>query len=85
MALEQTGGGRATGSDKTCSRCGTGFHCGRESGEPSCWCAAVPNVLSVPAVGAGAGCLCPDCLARAVDEACARAAPARLVPPPRPQ
>ena len=92
MAMEATDGGGEVGPGKRCSRCGAGFHCGRQSGEPSCWCAAMPNVLSVTAYAVGGDCLGPDCLTRAVEAARAanaaravNAAPARLVPPPRPQ
>ena len=80
MAMEGTDGRGEAPGGKRCSRCGAGFRCGRESGEQACWCAALPNVLSVPDNAVGGDCLCPDCLGRAID-----AARARLVPPPRPQ
>ena len=90
MASDDTGDCDATGdrgatvdcsvADKRCPRCGAGFRCGREPGNASCWCAALPNVLPVPAGDAGVGCLCPDCLSAAVG-----AARVRLVPPGRSQ
>jgi hypothetical protein len=69
MATEETDARGEAGAGKRCSRCGAGFRCGRESGDPSCWCAALPNVLPVPGSSLGGGCLCPDCLGRAVEAA----------------
>ena len=47
---------------KTCSKCGTGFKCGAQSGK-SCWCMDYPKLLEPEP---GADCLCPDCLKSAV-------------------
>lgn len=47
---------------KTCARCGAGFGCGAK--ESRCWCADLPPVMPVK----DAGCLCPDCLKKAIEE-----------------
>ena len=52
----------------SCTQCGRPFHCGAND-EGGCWCATgFAPVLPVPAKGA-AGCLCPDCLGRAIERA----------------
>lgn len=51
--------GRRPG-ERACPRCGATFVCGNEAGAPTCWCAELPPVLSLPANGAG--CYCPACL-----------------------
>jgi iron complex transport system substrate-binding protein len=47
---------------KTCSACGASFFCGPQAGEDRCWCDEFPPLSPV----AGADCLCPACLAKAV-------------------
>jgi hypothetical protein len=44
----------------TCSRCGTVFGCGVETG--GCWCAAEPYRLPMPAPHENETCWCPACL-----------------------
>ena len=52
--------------EKSCSRCGARFGCGRD--DASCWCASAPR-LAAHALEAGVDCYCPDCLrALASDE-----------------
>ncbi|HEY5789692.1 MAG TPA: cysteine-rich CWC family protein [Gammaproteobacteria bacterium] len=49
-----------------CAECGAPFRCGSDDAAP-CWCARdFPAVLPLPATGAG--CLCPACLRRRLDE-----------------
>jgi len=47
-------------SEIVCVRCGELFGC-----DPAgdCWCKHVDVVMPVPAPGAQASCLCPECLA----------------------
>jgi hypothetical protein len=47
-----------------CSNCGRAFACGADD-PAGCWCAALPPLPAQQRV-AGAGCLCPDCLRRAL-------------------
>ncbi len=54
--------------EKHCSRCGATFGCGRD--EASCWCVALP-LLPRDRLDPAADCLCPRCLAAAVDDATA--------------
>lgn len=54
--------------EKHCSRCGATFGCGRD--EANCWCVALP-LLSRDRLDPAADCLCPRCLAAAVDDATA--------------
>ena len=49
---------------KHCSRCGATFGCGRD--DASCWCVALP-LLPGDRLDPAADCLCPRCLAAAVD------------------
>ncbi|MRR50512.1 MAG: hypothetical protein EG825_06295 [Rhodocyclaceae bacterium] len=53
-------------SNSICPRCGQTFGCGAERGERTCWCMAMPP-LAGPRP-AGASCLCPDCLRRALEK-----------------
>jgi len=50
---------------KHCPGCGAEFSCGPPSGESKCWCDNLPPLQ--PSAAPGADCLCPDCLARAVE------------------
>jgi nicotinate-nucleotide--dimethylbenzimidazole phosphoribosyltransferase len=58
-----------------CAACGAPFGCGIDAPE-GCWCARLPALAAPPAPGAG--CLCPACLARAIERERA-ADPARAV------
>lgn len=49
-----------TSGTSTCQRCGAVFTCGMQAGEPVCWCAALPPLVTIP--DDGAGCYCPACL-----------------------
>lgn len=55
-------------SPKACPRCGEGFTCGMAAGEQSCWCAELPNVISLDGILFPGDdvkyedCLCPNCL-----------------------
>ncbi|WP_174875868.1 cysteine-rich CWC family protein [Vogesella oryzae] len=49
-----------------CSRCGQPFHCGTGGQRGGCWCADLPPLL--PAEGASADCMCPDCLQALADK-----------------
>jgi iron complex transport system substrate-binding protein len=49
---------------KACSGCGANFFCGPQPGTGRCWCDALPPLPPAP----GADCLCPACLARAVEK-----------------
>lgn len=59
---------------KTCTRCGGAFGCGRN--DAACWCSALPP-LPATALDELKDCYCPRCLA---DIAAAHAAP--TTPPP---
>ena len=48
----------------TCAACGAPFVCGARAGSRACWCADLPPLEPVP----GHGCLCRDCLERALAE-----------------
>lgn len=48
---------------RRCSQCGAAFGCGSGGPEGACWCNRYPPV----APKAGAGCLCPACLAQAAN------------------
>ncbi len=48
---------------RRCPTCGTPFGCGARGPEGACWCTRYPPV----APQAGAGCLCPACLAAAAN------------------
>jgi hypothetical protein len=43
----------------TCAACGAPFSC---TGDITCWCAAEPYRLPMPALDSVADCLCPSCL-----------------------
>jgi hypothetical protein len=53
-----------------CARCGVSFDCGRN--RDACWCATMPK-LPLDRLVAGAGCLCPECLAEELLRASASA------------
>jgi hypothetical protein len=52
-----------------CARCGAPFRCGRDD-PAGCWCARLP-ALPRNRYDTAAGCLCEDCLQRALDAAAA--------------
>jgi uncharacterized protein len=47
-----------------CARCGTQFACGAEDSATPCWCTSYPPIDA----SGEARCLCPSCLAIAVQE-----------------
>ncbi len=47
---------------QTCPRCGGPVTCGLAGGEETCWCMAMPAVMTVPDAGGTASCYCADCL-----------------------
>jgi hypothetical protein len=49
-------------NQKNCSACGVVFHCGAASGT-KCWCDDLPKLVPV----VGRDCLCPACLADAIE------------------
>ena len=51
------------GTAARCPACGAAFGCGIDAAG-GCWCATLPALAARPA--AGAGCLCPACLGRAI-------------------
>lgn len=51
-------------SEAACARCGAPFHCGKKAPQ-GCWCAQLP-ALPREAYSADAGCLCENCLRRAL-------------------
>ncbi|REJ92775.1 MAG: hypothetical protein DWQ34_12365 [Planctomycetota bacterium] len=51
-----------------CTACGKPFRCGFRAGESTCWCAALPQVIPVPAESSKESCLCPDCLRKQVEQ-----------------
>jgi len=50
---------------KLCSGCGVNFFCGPQAGKDHCWCDELPALPPSPAPGAD--CLCPVCLAKAIE------------------
>jgi len=50
---------------KACSECGGNFICGPKPGASRCWCDELPALP--PSTKPGADCLCPACLAKAVE------------------
>jgi iron complex transport system substrate-binding protein len=50
---------------KFCSQCGVNFSCGPQAGATGCWCDELPPLP--PSTAPGADCLCPACLAKAVE------------------
>lgn len=64
-------------SRDACARCGAAFHCGMRDTAP-CWCASLPPV---PLIDASlGGCLCPACLAAALEQDDMRFAAAAIAP-----
>ncbi|MDR5778174.1 cysteine-rich CWC family protein [Caballeronia sp. LZ065] len=53
---------------QTCARCGAAFRCGVLAGDAACWCADFPK-LPFDRLQADAACLCPSCLAAAIERA----------------
>ncbi len=59
-------------TNKTCTTCGTDFTCGIESGNQTCWCFDLPNIIPIEAidrVDTASDCLCPTCLQAKIDKA----------------
>lgn len=59
-------------TNKTCASCGTDFTCGIESGNKTCWCFDLPNIIAIEAIDSvdtASDCLCPDCLQVKIDKA----------------
>lgn len=54
---------------KTCPECGAEFTCGPATGKARCWCDDLPPLP--PSFAPEASCLCPACLAKAVEKALA--------------
>ena len=56
----------AAPANSRCAKCGAEFRCGMEAGDPECWCASLPPLMSLPAPAGidamPAGCFCPACL-----------------------
>jgi Cysteine-rich CWC len=52
----------------SCPTCGSANGCGMAKGEATCWCFALPHVLSVSQENDRGRCYCHTCLERAVDE-----------------
>jgi hypothetical protein len=50
---------------KVCPECSAEFFCGPKSGDDRCWCDELPPLP--PSTAPGADCLCPACLAKAVE------------------
>lgn len=48
---------------RRCPRCGISFGCGAGGPKGACWCTRYPAITPE----AGAGCLCPACLAQAAN------------------
>ena len=49
---------------KQCSACGASFICGAQAGHDTCWCDDLPPLSPV---SPDRDCLCPQCLAHAID------------------
>src|SRR5258706_9167255 len=58
-AIEQAGA-----RTKQCSECGASFTCGAQAGGDTCWCDDLPPLSPV---SPGRDCLCPRCLAQAIE------------------
>ncbi|MES2281602.1 MAG: cysteine-rich CWC family protein [Pseudomonadota bacterium] len=57
----------------TCPRCGAGLRCGMVANDSKCWCFEMPHVIPVPPTSGNdgalqAGCLCPACLQKLIEE-----------------
>ena len=58
-----------------CTACGALLRCGMVAGDATCWCHDLPHVIAVPSAlkidesAQKAGCLCPSCLKKLVDNA----------------
>ena len=60
-------GVKQSNGQKTCPRCGNGFTCGIQAGQPTCWCFDLPRVIPLEDAK-GEGCLCPDCLRKWIEQ-----------------
>lgn len=56
-----------------CPQCGAEFRCGMAGGDATCWCAALPAFMPLPANPVAgtpeASCLCPECLKARLQQA----------------
>ena len=60
--------------NRRCPRCGAAFTCDHEAGREPCWCARnFPSRL--PLGDSATGCLCPRCLAEALQRVPANVKP----------
>jgi hypothetical protein len=50
---------------RRCPECGAAFTCGLAAGDERCWCFDLPAVMPVRA---DTTCLCPACLAKAIQQ-----------------
>ena len=48
--------------NQNCAQCGANFRCGIAAGEGTCWCFALPALITKQEAEASEGCLCPACL-----------------------
>jgi hypothetical protein len=69
MTTQHPAATKSAETNARCGNCGAAFTCGLAAGCAECWCAALPNVVPVPRVDSRASCLCPACLAAAVQKA----------------
>jgi hypothetical protein len=53
--------------DHICPTCGNTNGCGTAKGEATCWCFALPHVLSVSQENDRGRCYCRPCLERVID------------------
>ena len=56
------------GEGQLCPRCGHANECGMEKGETTCWCFALPHVVSVCETEQSDHCYCRGCLTRLIDD-----------------
>jgi len=61
-------GEAAIGDGRTCPKCGDANECGMEKSEATCWCFALPHVLSVSETEQGGRCYCRTCLTQVIGE-----------------
>jgi hypothetical protein len=52
-------------TNSSCAGCGQAFRCGATDGDARCWCFELPALEKVTD---GAGCYCPQCLAKLTSE-----------------
>jgi hypothetical protein len=60
--------------DRICPTCGSANGCGMANGEATCWCFALPHVVSVSQEEEPGRCYCRTCLERVNDGLATRAA-----------